>query len=706
MAYTLSKTNGGTLILLNDGVVDSSVSSIKLIGKNVANFGDAQNENFVHMLENFAFNVEPRSPLVGQLWFNTSESVLRPVAFDGVNWRPLAVLSYGTTTTNTLVNAGGSPVSSSRPGDLWFDSINKQLHVVTSGVDSATETTLIGPESVTGFGTTRMASVKMLDNMNVGHAVIQTIVNGEVISIQSPDTFTQTLNNPIPGFPKVYRGITFKNFSTSTKIVSTSTDLALYGILDHLDLSFTRNTNEEHLVANWTVDNGFKLQFGTTAQSSVSWNSSDLLLTSTGGIKLQSASSLITFDGNSLTATSGSVNLGSSTSLFANAYVGNINGGSTSAVGNIEGDWRLTTGSKLSPTFDLANDLGTVTHRFNKAFIKGLDAGTPSTDGTINGAWSLTTSSSLAPVADLGNNLGNATKRFGVVYATGISAGSNTSTIAVTGSPVVNGDLVPAVDGAYELGTPELSWASVNATQVDATVVGAVQINSTNLETEALSATAGTIDSLTAVTEIFTNLIDSFGVSINKFDTDTTLTANSHSRLPTQNAVKTYVDLIRSQLLTSINNIRTVPAGAVFYSAGSGAPAGYVIANGATYPTTGQYADLFAVIGYTYGGSGGTFAVPDLRGQFTRGADLGRGLDPGRVLGSTQGDSFRAHSHPYVDTYFKEHWGPDGQYAGAVGSNGGQDNDNYDYNYQRVTSSSGGTETRPTNIALLPIIKL
>ena len=74
MAYTLSKTNGGKLTILNDGLIDTAVSSLSLIGKNVANFGDAQNENFVHLLENFAYNVEPRKPMVGQIWFNSTEN--------------------------------------------------------------------------------------------------------------------------------------------------------------------------------------------------------------------------------------------------------------------------------------------------------------------------------------------------------------------------------------------------------------------------------------------------------------------------------------------------------------------------------------------------------------------------------------------------------------------------------------------------------
>jgi hypothetical protein len=705
MAYTLSKTNGGTLVLLNEGIVDTSVSSIGLIGKNVSNFGDIQNENFLHMLENFAFNVQPRSPITGQLWFNTSESVNRPAAFDGVNWRPLAVLQYGTTTTNALVNSGGSNFASSRPGDLWFDSVNKQLHVVTSGTNAATETTLIGPELVTGFATTRMASAKMFDTSNAGHAVIQTIVNGEVLSIQSTDEFTQTSTNPVAGFPKVYRGITFKNFSTSTKFTTSTSDVALYGILNHLDLSFTRNTIEEHLVANWTVDDTYALQFGTTAQSSVAWSSSNLVLTSTAGIKLQSATTALTFDGASVTASANTVNLGTSSALFATAYVANISGGTSSAVGNITGDWRLTTGSKFSPTFDIQNDLGTTALRFNTIYATKLNAGSSSNAGNITGAWSLTTGSNIAPVVDLGNDLGSASNRFDTVYASKLSIVDSSATITVTGSLEIDGDVMPAVDNALSLGSSSTMWSAVYASDVQAT----------SIEATTVGATVGTFDTLSVGDQAFASLIDSLSNTITRFDTDGTLGGNSNSFVATQRAVKTYVDAVKAQLQASLNNIQTVPTGAIFYTAAASAPAGYVIADGSSYSINGATAALFTTLGYTYGGSGGSFNVPDLRGQFVRGDDRGRGLDSGRAHGSTQADSFRSHGHLFDDirwsevsgsyTYSDPQLGVISVGPGA-GSNKGTDYDNGAHFIQHGTYNTGGGETRPTNIALLPIIKL
>jgi microcystin-dependent protein len=135
-----------------------------------------------------------------------------------------------------------------------------------------------------------------------------------------------------------------------------------------------------------------------------------------------------------------------------------------------------------------------------------------------------------------------------------------------------------------------------------------------------------------------------------------------------------------------------VPTGAVFWFAANAAPAGYLKANGASLSTS-TYAALFAVIGYTYGGSGGNFNLPDLRGEFIRGWDDGRGVDPARVFGSAQADEFESHTHTWQRTI-------------VGGAFAGQDTAGNYSTAATATSAAGGTETRPRNIALLPCIKI
>lgn len=140
--------------------------------------------------------------------------------------------------------------------------------------------------------------------------------------------------------------------------------------------------------------------------------------------------------------------------------------------------------------------------------------------------------------------------------------------------------------------------------------------------------------------------------------------------------------------------VSEIPAGAVMSYASSTAPPGWLKANGAPI-SRATYAALFAAIGTTFGVGDGstTFAVPDIRGEFLRGWDDGRGIDSGRALGSAQAEDFKSHTH-------SQHYLPGG--AGAYLAS------YLDYYFDPasgVTGATGGTETRPRNIALLVCIK-
>ena len=144
---------------------------------------------------------------------------------------------------------------------------------------------------------------------------------------------------------------------------------------------------------------------------------------------------------------------------------------------------------------------------------------------------------------------------------------------------------------------------------------------------------------------------------------------------------------------SGLTGIAGIPSGAVIYHAANTAPTGFIKANGASISTS-TYSDLFAVIGYTFGGSGGSFNVPDLRGEFIRCWDGSRGVDSGRALGSSQGDLFKSHSHTFGVWQATTNTAHNGAGTGST-----------HYQSTQSVSSVGGTETRPRNIALLACIK-
>ena len=92
----------------------------------------------------------------------------------------------------------------------------------------------------------------------------------------------------------------------------------------------------------------------------------------------------------------------------------------------------------------------------------------------------------------------------------------------------------------------------------------------------------------------------------------------------------------------------SVPTGCVFCRAAASVPAGYLECNGAAVSRS-TYSGLFSVIGTTYGSGNGssTFNLPDLRGEFVRGFDHGRGVDSGRSINNPQGSANQSHNHSY-----------------------------------------------------------
>ena len=97
----------------------------------------------------------------------------------------------------------------------------------------------------------------------------------------------------------------------------------------------------------------------------------------------------------------------------------------------------------------------------------------------------------------------------------------------------------------------------------------------------------------------------------------------------------------------SFQFVAGVPTGAVFCMAVATVPIGYLECNGAAVSRT-TFSALFAIIGTQYGSGNGssTFNIPDLRGEFIRGFDNGRGVDGNRAIGSIQGDDNKQHNHP------------------------------------------------------------
>jgi hypothetical protein len=197
MAYVINKFNGVQLVVLDDGTIDTT-TSLGLVGRNYVGYGETQNENFVFLLENFANTAPPSRPLVGQIWFNTTDDTA--YAYDGSNWNPI----------------GSATLSSSAPlntnsGALWLKTPINQLYVYTG-----TEWRFIGPEAVEGFGSTRARAGSLDNTAGDPQPVIFLETNGTIFAICTAAAFVINPSNSVTGFSNALQiGI---NLSSTAKI--------------------------------------------------------------------------------------------------------------------------------------------------------------------------------------------------------------------------------------------------------------------------------------------------------------------------------------------------------------------------------------------------------------------------------------------------------------------------------------------------------
>ncbi len=144
------------------------------------------------------------------------------------------------------------------------------------------------------------------------------------------------------------------------------------------------------------------------------------------------------------------------------------------------------------------------------------------------------------------------------------------------------------------------------------------------------------------------------------------------------------------------------PPGSIMAYMGTSVPSGWFLCDGSAVSQT-TFAALYAVIGTSYPGNGSTFNLPNLQGVFLRGVDNGRNLDPNRVLGTYQLDSFASHDH--ASQKFS-----DGRY---LTDSLGTGSTKVGYNVTEAngtaphirTDPTGDAETRPKNVSVNYIIK-
>lgn len=329
MPYTITHYNGAALTTVNDGTVDTT-TNLTLVGKNYAGYGQFIDENFVYLLENFANTTAPVNPLVGQLWWDSSHSVLK--VYTGTTFKPIS------SSTASATAPTGAVI-----GDLWFDTVNQQLNVY-----NGSSFTLIGPSFTSSTGQSGAIVGTVIDTTSTSHVIVFFYVSNIVVGILSKDSLF-TPQTTITGFPTISPGFNLASTGAIPGIQFTGTATNSNAVGGLLGTQFMRSDTNTSTTGTLGVINnsglsvgaGNDLQFSIVAQNAYIQNTDlngNLYIqvnkggTQTPALTVAGATSNVTLNAALLPTTTNTQTIGSPSLVFSNVYATTFTGTSTTAL--------------------------------------------------------------------------------------------------------------------------------------------------------------------------------------------------------------------------------------------------------------------------------------------------------------------------------------------------------------------------------------
>jgi len=252
MSYSIQLTNGTTLTEIVDGTIDQTTTDLTLIGKNATGYGVFVNDNFVHILENFANTSQPNNPIIGQLWFDTTQNRLK--VYDGTQFK---------VTGGTLI--GSTVPSSLTTGDIWINSATSQLYF-NDGVSNI----LCGPLYTSTQGQSGFFVEDIVDNNKISHTIVYLYCAGTLLGIFSKDAFTP--GSSITGFSGSiavgFNASSLSGLEFNVPVTVASQLLDAAGSTHTAD-NFIQTTGNQTIVGSLTVQNSTPLILGPLSNNEI-----------------------------------------------------------------------------------------------------------------------------------------------------------------------------------------------------------------------------------------------------------------------------------------------------------------------------------------------------------------------------------------------------------------------------------------------------
>ena len=594
MAYTISYTdsvNKGTIIV-EDNTLNQE-TSISFPGKNYTGYGTAVNENFLHLLENFANSNSPSRPVEGQLWYDTSAGVDQLKIYDGTTW----IAASG------VKKATNQPaVANSSSGDLWVNTETQQLYLFTGS-----SWILVGPDFSDGL-LTGAQSESIVGTDDVTYSVLSIKIKNQTGIIISSQAFTP--KTTITGFTG---GINAGMNLSASALVGTEA-LKYYGVAEKAEnlivnnkivpaTSFLRSDAESSSNFQLNIKNDQGIVIGTSGQL---------------GIQVENQSTV--FRQNSNTATIdfrmlNNTDYDTVLRIDARGFIGVNNTAPASAL-DVKGSVSVN-----SATGDPTSGQILINTTFNST---DLNTGTIITKGGI----------AVAKDIQIAGNID-----FGAINE------------AAAGY-LKSGNISPTTTNTWDIGSAALKYDNVHAStffgNLQGNVSGTVSGRAGSADRIASATTFGITGDVADNSFEFDGQVGgttkTFNVRIaNSFISNKTIlpfSSNEDEILLNKFSSSGGYDsgVYKVKKSTFLSTIPLVPAGALMPFAGSVLPTGWLFCDGSIVNIS-DYSVLFSAIAYSFKdrslllqNGATTFGLPDFRGRFALGLDNMNGSSADRVI--------------------------------------------------------------------------
>ena len=325
MSYTITLTDGAIFATIPDGTINTS-SSMTLVGKNYAGYGQFINDDIIRLLENGSNTSAPGAPLTGQLWWDITTGTMK--VYNGTAFKVISGATASSSAPSGAISVAG---------DLWYDTVNAQLNVYTGAA-----WILVGPAFSGNTGVSGAIVTTITDTNAVSHVAVEMYVQDSVIGIFSKDAAYTPNTAPAgggwTGSKQVQPGLTMSGSvgNVSYLLQGTANNSSFLGGI--ASSGFIQATTNQTMTGTLGILNNTGLSVGLNSDARISVTGSDVYMrnqTSNGNLLIQInqagvPTTLMTFFGaNGMTTIAGTTTV--NTAGGATAIVN----GAGNAVGNI-----------------------------------------------------------------------------------------------------------------------------------------------------------------------------------------------------------------------------------------------------------------------------------------------------------------------------------------------------------------------------------